>query len=127
MIKVILFDCDGLIIRHEKYFSIRLAEQQGVLLEEENEQQKAFFSGVFLDCETGKADLKEELQKDFSIEEAKELPPSKFPKQKLNKKDREEKIKDIAKFLIAHGWKPNKKYWRSDKIDSLGFTEYGNG
>lgn len=69
----------------------------------------------------------EELQKDFSIEEAKELPPSKFPKQKLNKKDREEKIKDIAKFLIAHGWKPNKKYWRSDKIDSLGFTEYGNG
>ena len=67
MIKVILFDCDGLIIRHEKYFSIRLAEQQGVVLEGENEKQKAFFSGEFLECETGKSDLKEELKKDLGL------------------------------------------------------------
>ncbi len=67
MIKVILFDCDGLIIRHEKYFSIRLAEQQGMTLEDENEKQKAFFSGVFLEYETGKADLKDALKKDLGL------------------------------------------------------------
>ena len=60
-----MFDCDGLIIRHEKYFSMRLAADQGVFLEDENEKQKEFFNGVFLDCETGKADLKEELAKDL--------------------------------------------------------------
>lgn len=67
MIKVILFDCDGVIIQHAKYFSLRLADQQGRQQLEENQAQKAFFKGIFLDCETGKADLKEVLQKDLSL------------------------------------------------------------
>ena len=67
MIKLILFDCDGLIIKHEKYFTVRLAAERGVVLEDENAKQKEFFKGVFIDCETGKADLKEELQKDLGL------------------------------------------------------------
>jgi putative hydrolase of the HAD superfamily len=67
MIKLILFDCDGLIIRHEKYFSVRLAEIQGKNQSEENQAQKAFFNGIFLDCEVNKADLKEELKKDLHL------------------------------------------------------------
>ena len=34
---------------------------------DENEQQKAFFNGIFLDCETGKADLKQELSKNLGL------------------------------------------------------------
>ncbi len=61
MIKIILFDCDGLIIRHAKYFSQRLKEQKGIDANAEGE--KAFFKNKFLLCETGKADLKQELNK----------------------------------------------------------------
>ena len=67
MIKVILFDCDGLIIKHEKYFTIRLAEQRGQLIQDESEEQKKFFRGVFLECETGKKDLKQELGKHLDM------------------------------------------------------------
>lgn len=63
MIKVILFDCDGPIIKHEKYFSVRLAESRGLSAVEENKSQKAFFDTVFVDCKIGKADLKQELSK----------------------------------------------------------------
>jgi putative hydrolase of the HAD superfamily len=59
MIKVILFDCDGPIIKREKYFSQRLREETGVVIDSQNE--KSFFKGIFLDCETGKADLKQVL------------------------------------------------------------------
>lgn len=61
MIKVILFDCDGPIIKHEKYFSVRLAESRGLDSIDENESQKAFFDTIFVDCKIGKADLKQEL------------------------------------------------------------------
>jgi putative hydrolase of the HAD superfamily len=67
MIKVILFDCDGLIIRHEKYFTVRLAADKGVVLDDENQEQKKFFNGIFLDCETGKADLKQEISKNLGL------------------------------------------------------------
>jgi FMN phosphatase YigB (HAD superfamily) len=59
MIKVILFDCDGVIIKREKYFSQRILEEKGI--QTDVERQKAFFSGEFLQCEVGKADLKEIL------------------------------------------------------------------
>ena len=59
MIKVILFDCDGPIIKREKYFSQRLHEETGVVIDSQNE--KSFFKGIFLQCETGKADLKQVL------------------------------------------------------------------
>jgi putative hydrolase of the HAD superfamily len=61
MIKVVLFDCDGPIIRHNKYFSQRLREECDIELNVEN--LKSFFSNEFLLCETGKADLKQELAK----------------------------------------------------------------
>jgi putative hydrolase of the HAD superfamily len=60
MIKVILFDCDGPIIKRDKYFSERLVDL-GYQLNTEKIQQ--FFRNEFLLCETGKADLKEELSK----------------------------------------------------------------
>jgi putative hydrolase of the HAD superfamily len=65
MIKVILFDCDGLIIKHAKHFSQRLKEQKGIDVNSEGE--KAFFKNEFLLCEIGKADLKNELTKRLAI------------------------------------------------------------
>ena len=61
MIKVILFDCDGPLIKREKYFSQRLEEETGAKIDTKNES--SFFKGEFLDCEVGKADLKEILPK----------------------------------------------------------------
>jgi|SRR3989344_4912691 len=62
MIKVILFDCDGVIIKERgQYFSQRLAQELGLPINENF--VKEFFKKEFLLCETGKADLKEELQK----------------------------------------------------------------
>lgn len=61
MIKLILFDCDGPIIKREKYFSQRLEQETGVAVDTKNEA--SFFRGDFLSCETGKADLKEILPK----------------------------------------------------------------
>ena len=58
MIKVILFDCDGVIVKRDKYFSQRLADL-GMKLNAKKVQY--FFENNFLLCETGKADLKQEL------------------------------------------------------------------
>lgn len=60
MIKVILFDCDGPIIKHNKYFSLRLMDLGHKL---DHEKIQDFFRNDFLLCETGKTDLKQELQK----------------------------------------------------------------
>ena len=59
MLKFLLLDCDGIVIKRDKYFSQRLAEQAGVKLDIQKISE--FFRGVFLECETGKKDLKEEL------------------------------------------------------------------
>ncbi len=59
MIKVILFDCDGPIIKRDKYFSQRLMDL-GIKLDIPKIQD--FFNNQFLLCETGKADLKQELE-----------------------------------------------------------------
>ncbi|MFA5991245.1 MAG: HAD family hydrolase [Candidatus Doudnabacteria bacterium] len=61
MIKVILFDCDGPIIRHTKYFSQRLKEEKGIVAD--TEDQASFFNNEFLLCEKGQADLKVEMGK----------------------------------------------------------------
>jgi FMN phosphatase YigB (HAD superfamily) len=58
MIKVILMDCDGPVIKREKYFSQRLLDL-GMKLDVQKIQD--FFHNEFLLCETGKADLKQEL------------------------------------------------------------------
>jgi len=64
MIKTILFDCDGPIIKHNKYFSQRLKEERGIVTDSKDEL--SFFNNEFLLCEAGKADLKVELQKRLS-------------------------------------------------------------
>ncbi len=56
MIKVILFDADGVLINGEM-FRIRLLEDYGL----SSEITKPFFSGPFIDCITGRADLKQVL------------------------------------------------------------------
>jgi len=60
MIKIILFDCDGLVIKRDKYFSLRLAETGKNL---DMKKIRDFFKNRFLFCETGQADLKEELER----------------------------------------------------------------
>jgi len=65
MIKVILFDCDGPIIKRTKYFSQRLKEKQGIVADSQDEQ--SFFNNEFLLCEKGHADLKEEMDKRLKI------------------------------------------------------------
>ena len=58
MIKTILFDLDGLIIKkQEKMFSQRLSERVGFSWEKILE----FFNGDFRECSFGRADLKEKI------------------------------------------------------------------
>ena len=56
MIKVVIFDVDGMIV-HGTRFSHRLAKKYNIPIE----TTEAFFNGVFQDCIIGKADLKQEL------------------------------------------------------------------
>jgi putative hydrolase of the HAD superfamily len=58
MIKAILFDVDGLVLKARKrFFSEKLAEEQGI----SNEAVTEFFLGNFKKCTLGQADLKEEI------------------------------------------------------------------
>jgi len=57
MIKAVLLDADGVVVRPEKIFSQRMHEEYGV---PENELQE-FFRGKFQQCLVGKADVKELL------------------------------------------------------------------
>lgn len=59
MIKVIIFDADGVLIPHTRKFSTLLQEDFGIPLEKTAE----FFSGPFQDCLVGKADLKETVSR----------------------------------------------------------------
>jgi putative hydrolase of the HAD superfamily len=66
MIKTILFDCDGVIVKERtKYFRQRMEEEFGMKINSENDSK--FFKGNFLLCETGKLDLKEELAKELPL------------------------------------------------------------
>lgn len=63
MIKAVIFDLDGVVIKlRNKYFSQRLAEKQGLSIEE----IMPFFKGDYQLCATGKADLKDILPNHFS-------------------------------------------------------------
>jgi putative hydrolase of the HAD superfamily len=55
MIKVIIFDADGVLNHSKRRFSILLAEKYGISVE----KTSSFFEGPFQDCLTGDADLKE--------------------------------------------------------------------
>lgn len=62
MIKLVLFDVDGVVIKSRgKFFSQRLAEKQGLPIEE----VMPFFTGDYKLCATGLADLKEVLPRYF--------------------------------------------------------------
>jgi len=63
MIKAILFDTDGVVIKREKYFSQRLSDDFGI----PTEKVMAFFRNEFQNCTIGKADLKKELPKYFNV------------------------------------------------------------
>jgi|SRR3989344_433995 len=57
MIKVIIFDADGVLIPHKRRFSVTLAEKHGISIE----KTLPFFSGPFQDCLVGGEDLKESI------------------------------------------------------------------
>lgn len=57
MIKVILFDADGVLIPKKWVFSQILETEHGIT----RQTTSAFFSGIFQDCLVGKADLKESI------------------------------------------------------------------
>jgi len=59
MIKIIIFDTDGMVIRREMYFSQRFSDEFGVPAE----KIIPFFKNEFRLCLIGEADLKEELAK----------------------------------------------------------------
>ena len=66
MIKIALLDVDGIIIKlRSKYFSQKLVEDFGLQLDADAIVK--FFQNEFILCETGKADLKEELKKQIKI------------------------------------------------------------
>lgn len=58
MIKVVLFDLDGVLVASEKIFSKRLVEEYGA----DEASISQFFNGVFSECLVGKADMKEEIR-----------------------------------------------------------------
>jgi len=58
MIKAIIFDVDGVII-NTGFFTKRLESDFNIPVE----KTRSFFKGRFQECQLGKADLKEELQK----------------------------------------------------------------
>lgn len=57
MIKVILFDADGVLINGEK-FSVNLEREYGI----SKEKTLPFFTGIFKECIIGNADLKEVIK-----------------------------------------------------------------
>jgi putative hydrolase of the HAD superfamily len=57
MIKVIIFDADGVVINSPKRFSVRFSEEYNIALETVLE----FFTKEFDNCVLGKADLKERI------------------------------------------------------------------
>ncbi len=59
MIKVIIFDADGVLIPHTRKFSVLLSEDFGIPLEKTAE----FFKGPFQDCLVGKADLRDTVSR----------------------------------------------------------------
>jgi len=61
MIKTILFDTDGMVIRREMYFSQRFSQEFNIPLG----MVLPFFKNEFRLCLIGKADLKQELAKYF--------------------------------------------------------------
>ncbi len=56
---VIFFDADGVLVKSKRLFSEQLQAEFGI----DAEKLQPFFKGVFRECSTGKADLKEELKK----------------------------------------------------------------
>ncbi len=61
MIKIVIFDTDGMLIRREMYFSQRFSKEFGIPIE----KILPFFKNEFQLCLVGEADLKEELPKYF--------------------------------------------------------------
>jgi putative hydrolase of the HAD superfamily len=57
MIKAILFDLDGVVVKRHEYFSVSYAREHNVPLDD----VVAFFKNDFAACSLGKADLKEAL------------------------------------------------------------------
>lgn len=55
MIKVVIFDADGVLVHGERKFSTTLAEKHGISLE----TTLPFFTGPFQECLVGDSDLKE--------------------------------------------------------------------
>jgi len=62
MIKTVIFDTDGMVVRREMYFSQRFSQEFGVPVE----KVLPFFKNEFQLCLVGKADLKHELTKYLS-------------------------------------------------------------
>ena len=57
MIKVVIFDADGVLVHSDRKFSMLLSKDYGIPIE----KTLPFFTGTFQDCLIGKADLKEAI------------------------------------------------------------------
>ncbi|MCR4279165.1 MAG: HAD hydrolase-like protein [Candidatus Zambryskibacteria bacterium] len=58
MIKVVLFDVDGVLVRARRMFSVNLEREYGI----STEKTSSFFLGPFKECLVGKADLKNAIE-----------------------------------------------------------------
>jgi len=129
MVKAIIFDCDGPVIKRDMYFTRRLVSE-GINIK--MEKVLPFFEGDFILCETGKKDLKQELKKVFkdwgwkgSVEE---LMDYWF----RNEAEKREEMLKYIKELRSGGVKcylatDNEKYRVAYLLDTVGLREHFDG
>lgn len=130
MIKAILFDVDGVVLfPRDKYFSQRLKEE-GYEIDEDIINQ--FFKKQYKQIVIGKADLKEEVSKEFhnwgwrrTVEELLDFWFSyeNKPNQKVIDFAQELRQKGIKCYLVSD----HSKYREQDLLHNVGLAQYFDG
>ena len=128
MVKIILFDVDGVIIPNKRRFSSNFSKEFNVPIEKLSQ----FFENEFQLCLVGKADLKKEVQKYFKHwnwkNSADELLAYWFDNEKEVDQNILENIKNLRSLGIKCFLSTNNERYRTDYIlKNIGLEKYFDG
>jgi len=128
MIKTVIFDADGVVIRRKTYFSDRFSREFGVPIE----KIIPFFKNEFRQCLAGKADLKEELKKYLARWEWKNSIDDLLIYWFANESDLDRKMLKSINILKESGKKcylatDNEKYRLQYILNNLGLINFFDG